>query len=190
MNIEFLFPNFFGISDCDLDLDHYKKYAYDRETEHQGGLKISNIGGFQSYSLFLDEDDLKPLIDRIMQESYSLANQLGVKNKLQLANMWCNINRRDNFNMPHIHTGFISGIFYAKTGENCGELRIKNPSQIHPIFMGGLDFDKLHPAIANEWFFEPKDNQMFLFPAYLEHYVMQNKTDEDRISYAFNINAI
>ena len=35
--------------------------------------------------------------------------------------------------------------------------------------------------------FEPHENNLILFPAYMQHHVEQNQTDEDRISISFNL---
>ena len=38
-------------------------------------------------------------------------------------------------------------------------------------------------------YINPKNNLLLLFPSWLEHDVEENKSDDERISIAFNINA-
>jgi uncharacterized protein (TIGR02466 family) len=37
-----------------------------------------------------------------------------------------------------------------------------------------------------QWEISPKENNIVLFPSWLEHYVSDNESDEDRISISFN----
>ena len=40
------------------------------------------------------------------------------------------------------------------------------------------------------YYFTPIEGRILLFPSSLEHEVEENKSDEDRISYSFNIKLI
>ena len=40
------------------------------------------------------------------------------------------------------------------------------------------------------YFFYPKEGKILIFPSSLSHQVEENKSDEDRISYSFNIKLI
>ena len=40
------------------------------------------------------------------------------------------------------------------------------------------------------YYFTPKEGRILIFPSKLEHEVKENKSDEDRISYSFNIKLI
>ena len=40
------------------------------------------------------------------------------------------------------------------------------------------------------YYFTPKEGRILIFPSDLEHEVKENKSDEDRISYSFNIKLI
>jgi uncharacterized protein (TIGR02466 family) len=42
------------------------------------------------------------------------------------------------------------------------------------------------PLSHMQWEISPKENNIVLFPSWLEHYVSDNESDEDRISISFN----
>lgn len=188
MSLQYIFPCFFSIvKDCQIDSDALIKYAYENL---DSGIRVSNVGGHQSYNINLNDPTVKKLSSTIENNVLNLCNELKVKSKTKISSMWYNINKKGNYNNAHSHSGFISGIFYVKTNSDSGNITFRHPAQLHPYFMKNVVVEEYHPAIANEWFFQPEDNDLFLFPSYLEHYVLPNNSDEDRISFAFNIDIV
>ena len=80
-----------------------------------------------------------------------------------------------------------------------------------PIFMQDLDFDlkpiqkeciyrskkdkgriksNTNPLNSCVWEIEPVENRLLIFPSWLEHQVLPNITQKDRISLSFNIDTL
>jgi uncharacterized protein (TIGR02466 family) len=98
---------------------------------------------------------------------------------------WVTRTQRNEFHPTHSHgIYFISGAYYVKTNEQDGNIYFKTPNKlmIHtPFFNKVSGWDTvLH---------SPKVGKILLFPAWLEHGVLSNQTDSDRITLSFNIMA-
>ena len=147
--------------------------------------KISNIGGIQTAPVFLDifvnlfkKDILKYL--------NSFKKKLDFKYKI--VSGWLNENSPGDFNMPHSHDGgqvHFSGIWYLKCSPTSGGLIFLNKPN-------NSDFTMLFDFIDDplswvNYCIIPKQYQLVLFPSSLIHLVEPNRSDSNRISFAFNI---
>lgn len=149
---------------------------------------ISNVGGFQSNNLNIEENVLKSLIKNILTNSNIFSNEiLKIKNKINISNIWVNINGYKDFNKPHTHPfSIISGVFYVKTPKNCGNIIFLNDSKIENYILEGIvDYNQYN---SSYWFLPAKENTLYLFPSWLNHYVEPNLSNEERISISFNLN--
>ena len=199
MRTELLFPTPIWIDeDCGgVDPKEIADFAYIVEKEDPKGVQASNSGGWQSDS-FRDThipDPLSKLYQRLMANAYESADSFGFQNyTLQLSNLWMNINRKGNYNNVHTHAGCIlSGVYYAKVPNCCcGELKFIRDlkDQCLKEYWGcNENFDrweKQHNLM--EYYIQPRENLMILFPAWLMHSVDASSSDDDRISLSFNIN--
>ena len=161
-----------------FDNDKLTNKIYQLEKTRESSQK-SNIGGFQS-------DDLKyPMFRRKIYE-----NIPRIEGK-ELPNVkiweWVNINRRGDSNVRHNHFGrgiFMSGIYYVKTPENSGNIRFYDPRG--SMHMALEDYDYYY-GVADYQYVIPEPGLCLFFPNWLDHAVEENKSDEDRISIAFNV---
>jgi uncharacterized protein (TIGR02466 family) len=46
---------------------------------------------------------------------------------------------------------------------------------------------KFNSVNSGYWYAEPKEGDLIMFPSWLRHYVEPSKSNEDRISIAFNL---
>ena len=190
-SVKNLFPisiHQFKINDFDDIKGGLIDYVYSIKKQNSVGVNHSNIGGWQSPTLSnLSKDDLLnnllvdclsdlPFIDR----SYTFN-----------IDAWANINKNGNFNMPHPHPNcHLSGVLWLKIPENSGDIIFSSPYEhvahveIDEIYSD--KFKKSHNAYSR-YFFEPTEGYMILFPSHLYHHVGGNKSNQDRISIAFNI---
>lgn len=89
---------------------------------------------------------------------------------------WLNFNKKHNFQSPHHHgDSTVSGIYYHKTNTKDGDLKFINQNDYitSPLYVPSVNIS-------------PKVGKLVLFPSYLMHRVLFNKTDNLRISLAFN----
>jgi len=152
------------------------------------GRKLSNVGGFQSKDINLNDPLLKPLIKKIENYSNIFCNQfLNINKKLNLTNIWANINNFKDFNLPHNH-GFsiLSGVFYIKIPKNSGNLIFKTDHQLENFVPRSLIIN-YNNYNSSTWEFCPKINTLYLFPSWYIHYVGPNLSNKERITTAFNL---
>ena len=125
--------------------------------------RFTNVGGFQSRKDIHKQPEVKNLIEWC-------ENQF----KLKALNSWVNVNKKGDYNRKHLHPrARVSCVYYVKGGSN---IRFYDPR--HVMYMTD------NPLVID---YEPKDNMIICFPAWLEHEVMPNESDEPRISIAVNL---
>ena len=110
-----------------------------------------------------------------------------VKPEYALTALWCNFQRQYEFNPPHDHDGKLSFVIYlsipeplkkeneAYTGKSCGP--------------GGIQFmygDGPRDCVSYMSYF-PKEGDMFIFPAWLKHWVSPYNSDCVRVSVSGNV---
>lgn len=174
-----------------IDNEALIKYCYTKKEIDQGRA-FSNIGGWQSDDLNLQDVELQPFIEELKNNIMFYINQCEFKTdlKYKLDNIWININGYKDHNKPHIHPGCLfSGVYYLKTPENCGNIVFKHPADILQYDWKKDLLKEVMQNNCNEWFLPVQEGKMFIFPSWIYHYVMPNLNEkEDRISLAFNIN--
>lgn len=179
-----------------IDNESLIDYAYTLY-EQQGSVKKSNRLGFQSPSLPTNPDVVdsrfKPLVSEVVSFAQSICYDVLYKDAEALGltfgvDAWANINPKYAYNQPHIHGGntLLSLVYYAQTPENCGQFYLtREDSRVDLI--SRFKIDNFLP-LAPQLYFTPKEGKLLAFPGWVTHGVGQNISDEDRISFAFNIN--
>ncbi len=159
----------------------------EEEKNRNNSVQRSNRGGFQTEDLASDSfanEFLHGVKDEIA--SYMKSFQIHRNFRVDLTGLWVNSNSRYHFNMPHTHSpDFFSGVWYLEVPENSGEICFMNPVvqntyNYHNFFSDGCFQDSAT--------YHCKDNDLIMFPAYVEHLVLPNASSEERISVAFNFN--
>ena len=101
--------------------------------------------------------------------------------------LWINYQKANEFNPPHDHDGKLSFVIYLKIPE---ELKKENEQyKGRSCGPGGIQFmygEGPRDAITYMSYF-PKENDMFIFPACLKHWVSPFKSDCERVSVSGNI---
>ena len=111
----------------------------------------------------------------------------GAPPKYYLSKLWGNFQRPYDFNPPHSHGGALSFVIYIQIPE---ELRKENANyKGQSAGPGGITFtygDTEFNSICHHSVF-PEEGDMFIFPAWLKHWVYPFKSDCTRISVSGNI---
>ena len=158
--------------------------------EYESGRVVSNRGGYHSNDLSLDDVTLQPLIEEIKTHSSKFAKTFISKNKQILNNIWFNINLYKDSNISHNHAGDdISGVYYIKTPNECGNIIFEHPAQdlFDYYFLNVENPEQVNTYNARTWWMPSEVNMLYLFPAWLNHSVELNKNKtEERISISFN----
>lgn len=145
------------------------------------GVVISNDGGWQSESCKID------LINSVIEKHVkNYFEELGGKDvKFDVVDQWININSFLSSNTVHHHGGCdFSGVFYVSVPENSGDLVIHNYNA--PINNIADKFPNASHCPTGH-ILTPEQGVIIMFPGNTLHSVTTNKSNEDRISIAFNI---
>ena len=103
-------------------------------------------------------------------------------NNIFRGDSWVNINNKGDSQEWHTHgTAYISGVYYHKVPENSGNLLFKHP--VPYIQQGHFPVGKY---IGQKVSVKIMPGMIVLFPSWLDHKVEKNKSDDERITFAFN----
>lgn len=102
-------------------------------------------------------------------------------NNFVINDSWFNFSNKGNFQFDHNHgTEKFSGVYYYQTNGLDGDIKFTTPIVAEKL---GLGISRNIQSVS----FTPVVGRMLIFPAYLEHRVEPNKTDNERISITFNV---
>ena len=96
-------------------------------------------------------------------------------------NIWTNVNEVGSKNVIHSHkTDAWAGIYYVQA-EETGNLMFYNPANL-------LNECKFNSPFVRNTGILPKDGMLVLWPAWIPHEVIENKSNQQRINIAWGIN--
>ena len=188
-----IFPTCIHILEID-NFDTYRdqliKESYQDRNEDPMGRELSNRGGWQSNQVNILQCKSETLKNIIM----SSVSKLSMSDNLSYTiEGWKNINEPGNFNCLHNHPrSDLSGVLWIKAPKDSGNLVFSSPQ----LFNRYQELDSYTDEFALKtnsymtYFFYPKEGKILIFPSNLDHEVEENKSDEDRISYSFNIKLV
>lgn len=107
---------------------------------------------------------------------------------------WANVNRLGDYHDPHNHPyAYLSGTYYVKVPST--RTTLQNRSDVRPGCItfydprGAVNMTAIKddPQIDPEFTASPTPGTIFMWPAFLMHFVHPNLSDEPRISISFNV---
>ena len=198
INSEFLFPTQV-VSGTIEDFDSFKQdlinWIYKYKENDPGIAKISNKRGWQSVSkeVFTDEG-FEPFRDKLIPCVAELINEFRVGQRMDLVQMWFNVNGPFSYNVSHRHPGCeLAGVLWIKQTPESGRFVFDNMDTGYrdAMLLNATDRDYLEEKkMPPEYVPEYTDGTIIIFPAGFSHRVEINETEEDRISLSFNIKII
>jgi len=138
--------------------------------------KVSNFNGFQSFEhpyIRVNKHQDQSVIPLFNEISNLIRRDYDSRFDYSLNNYWFNINKKGSYNKKHNHINLerdvfgVSGVFYLSTPKDSGN-----------IVFEAQNYEQLE--------IESKSGHLLLFPIYLSHLVQESKSDQDRVSFAFN----
>ena len=152
----------------------------------------SNAGGLQAHAPDLKNPIILEFLKLATIPLQDLVRHYHIDGDYSFAfqDLWFNLNRTGDYNMPHAHgnTDF-SAVYYMKCEPNSGDLVFSNPNQTR--FMLNLsscfNFKEANAINSDTYVLSPKPMDICIFPAELQHYVTRNNNKKDRLSLAFNV---
>ena len=187
MNLTPIFSSFVAEDHLYIDNKRVRRYCMDRR-DIDPGRQISNQGGWQSEIIYNVEPDLSELAQAVIERVRAVNNNIGFADtKIFLQGLWVNINNNQNYNEIHDHPkSFYSAVYYVSASEDQGDLMFCHPIPFISNYFITNKIESLTPFNSNMWRMPPKTGHLYIFPAYMSHFVRRNMTDNDRISVAFN----
>jgi uncharacterized protein (TIGR02466 family) len=141
----------------------------------------------------LDRPGFESLRQQIQAEVDFYAHHLFAvtrKAEFYLTNSWVNIYGRGDQAGAHIHhNSLLSGVLYLQASDAGGEIVFHRESQSQIPFPSAIDPEVETQNLYNcrSWGYQPKTNDICIFPSILSHSVQPNASDEARWSLAFNV---
>jgi uncharacterized protein (TIGR02466 family) len=195
-NIHGVFSQPFSVENLKFDVNKIADFCYDLKNTTNVKVEKSERGGNQQIDVdikSIKNIEFTKLLNEIRIGINKVSSSIGIFPELDISNLWINIHQYGNYIIPHYHIGSIlSGTFYVKTPENCGNINFKNP--MGPLMKSYLHYWQFKENELNDfpWLtsgavFPCKENMMLIFPSWMEHSVDRNSNiNQDRISISFN----
>jgi uncharacterized protein (TIGR02466 family) len=163
------------------------KESYDLKNIDSKGRKISNVGGWQSEISSLDKSShtLKSIMTKLLKDFAPMQ-----KDVLMYIEGWTNINGPGCHNVKHHHPQCnLAGVFWIKVPSKSGNLLFESPYSFTSFTEVNCYTDKFRKNTNSylTYSYRPTEGQIVIFPSFLPHSVLKNESNEDRISYSFNI---
>jgi len=131
--------------------------------------------------------NLKKFIYKCVNEFLADIEVSPAYNIINMDESWYNYSKPGMFQEFHIHPeSDLSGIFYVTTPENSGNIIFNSPSSAYNYHKMTHRSNIVTPNVS----YIPAPARLLLWPSYLEHMVEQNKSNDERISIAFNVKLI
>ena len=161
---------------------------YRLRDQDPAGVENTNVRGWQSPNNVQNLPEFEPLNLRILQVCQRIAESQHFHPDLVLQHeAWININPPGASNKIHFHANcHFSGIYYISLKPpECGSIFFRDPRVASRM----LTYPTTQPTefTSDEVRMDPEAGRMYVFPGWLEHGVEENRSDQDRVSIAFNV---
>ena len=166
-----------------IDNHEMKNWAYDRK-KNDVGRRLSNFGGYQSNDILQGHSpQVDKLVSHLNTEVNSITRQVSLP-KLELNNIWLNINPPGSYNELHNHTdAVLSGVYYIDATENQGNIQFERSDNAEYHLPSYIE--KITYFNATRATYAAKTGALYIFPGWLKHSVQGNQANTDSISLSF-----
>jgi uncharacterized protein (TIGR02466 family) len=104
----------------------------------------------------------------------------------EITGCWANINPRGSFHAPHVHpNNYLSGVYYAQVQPGADAISFHDPRYQPEVVSPPVKQETIYTSTVQTQKVVP--GRLVLFPSWLVHSVVSNKSDRPRISISFNI---
>jgi uncharacterized protein (TIGR02466 family) len=108
---------------------------------------------------------------------------IGASQAFTFYDSWINVSSKHGYQNYHYHNdSTISGVYYYRTSGGDGAIKFK-PESIAYQDSKLISLLNVSKTIT----YQPAVGKLLLFPSFLQHAVLMNTTEQDRISISFNI---
>lgn len=135
--------------------------------------------------------DLENVITSQVAEFVKILTGLDT-HSIHIDSSWINFGETGDQQYEHDHIGGsdISGVYYIHVPPDSGDIKFKNPitqfRYIEGHCVNAIPFWHRNSFTRPDTSYIPSDGELILFPSFLRHRVMPNRSEETRITLAFN----
>lgn len=156
-----------------------------RDADPKGRLRGS-AGVWQSRDDLHRNAELATLVSLVNEAWQAALSLLQVQCTLKITGCWGNISRGQTALHEHTHpNNYLSGVFYARMPQGAGAIAFKDPRAQTRVLRPRTLRD--NPLNSLEFECAATAGTLILFPAWLEHSVRPSRTEEERMSIAWNL---
>ena len=151
------------------------------------GITRTNVQGWHSNTNMSELPEYQKLVRMLYECQKTIYQQEHYESEPFLGNMWANINPPGGMNRAHQHPNSLwSGVYWIKTPENCGDLKIDDPRSSAAMCRPRQKPGELPTRLHRETHYKPIAGRCIMFPSWLMHCVDPNQSNDIRISVSFN----
>ena len=162
---------------------------------HSKFIRMENSNGYITEDVNLLEQsqylELKEKILNVVREYVYKILSIRDDKLFYITTSWAVKFETGGWGQKHMHgNSLFSGVVYLKTPKDeSGKISFHKDNRYSNICSPTLQLDYINYNIYNSdvWSISPKENDVIIFPSNLTHSVEINKSEEDRISVAFNV---
>lgn len=196
MRVEIMFPVTIAMWELDDILREKVRsrvYAY---LESEAAKKVINPSPIEALetSFFapqhsvLDDAGLHELKQVLLANGEEFMRWYGIGPiPLEFERSWINLFRPGMQESEHEHNGSVlSGTYYVDAPDNCGNFVVQDPIGARRAHRAWTGTNGATPPTVTEMAYPPKAGRMYMFESWMPHQVTGNKSNQTRISIAFN----
>ena len=148
--------------------------------------KIPKGGNWQTEQNLHTLPGFAPVCEIAMMTARGAMRWLGLEDhKLVITGCWANINPPGSAHPRHTHpNNYLSGVYYPQAGPDAAEIVFSDPRPEAFVIMPRPR--QWSERTANNRVVPARDGRMVIFPSWLQHHVMANQSETERMSIAFN----
>ena len=151
------------------------------------GITRTNVQGWHSSTNMNELPEYQKLVRMLYECQKTIYQQEHYESEPFLGNMWANINPPGGMNRAHQHPNSLwSGVYWIKTPENCGDLKIDDPRSSAAMCRPRQKPGEMPARLYRETHYKPIAGRCIMFPSWLMHCVDPNESNDTRISVSFN----
>ena len=139
-------------------------------------------------SYVLENEELKKLKEDLIiriNQYFNIVENSDDKINLYITQSWVNYNEPNTSHHEHLHyNSYLSGVLYINAIENLDFIRFIDSRYPTFQFENKKNYNIFNSGV---WDFPVKTKQILIFPSYLRHSVLENRSNHERISLSFNV---
>ncbi|OGA41149.1 MAG: hypothetical protein A3G24_20605 [Betaproteobacteria bacterium RIFCSPLOWO2_12_FULL_62_13] len=143
--------------------------------------------GWQSEQTLHQREELSELVCCINKAARSVLQFLRIGyDAFEITGCWANVLAKGAAHRAHTHpNNFLSGVYYVRTQSGADTINFHDPRGQTGIIRPPVT--ELTAENTDQVVVRVKNGTLLLFPAYLQHSVDANASEEERVSVSFNI---